>query len=57
MKFDCLVFFQYEEVDASDVSRTVAALKRAIKVNGTALHKQMIQKCMTQDLSWKVIYV
>lgn len=51
-----LLLFQYEEIDPSDVLRVVATLKRAIKVVGTALHKEMIWNCMSQDLSWKVIY-
>lgn len=56
INLSALFFFQYEEEDPTDVSRTVATLKRAIKVVGTALHKEMIQNCMAQDLSWKVIY-
>ncbi|XP_078162203.1 granule-bound starch synthase 1b, chloroplastic/amyloplastic-like [Carex rostrata] len=44
---------KYEEIDPSDVLRVVTTLKRVIKVVGTALHKEMIWNCMSQDLSWK----
>ncbi|XP_078161962.1 granule-bound starch synthase 1b, chloroplastic/amyloplastic-like isoform X2 [Carex rostrata] len=44
---------KYEEIDPSDVLRVIATLKRATKVVGTALHKEMIWNCMSQDLSWK----
>ncbi|XP_078162198.1 granule-bound starch synthase 1, chloroplastic/amyloplastic-like [Carex rostrata] len=42
-----------EVADPADVLKVVSTLKRAIKVIGTPLHKEMIQNCMAQDLSWK----
>jgi granule-bound starch synthase len=42
-----------EVADPADVLKVISTLKRAIKVIGTALHKEMIQNCMAQDLSWK----
>ncbi|XP_078162199.1 granule-bound starch synthase 1, chloroplastic/amyloplastic-like isoform X1 [Carex rostrata] len=44
---------KFEVVDPADVSKVVTTLKRTINVIGTAVHKEMIQNCMAQDLSWK----
>ncbi|KAK9145817.1 hypothetical protein Sjap_005720 [Stephania japonica] len=40
-------------VDPADVEAVAKTVKRAIKVDGTPAIKEMIQNCMSQDLSWK----
>ncbi|CAL9146242.1 unnamed protein product [Musa hybrid cultivar] len=40
-------------VDKDDVQKVIQTVKRALKVYGTPAFAEMIQNCMTQDLSWK----
>ncbi|RZS09849.1 hypothetical protein BHM03_00040976 [Ensete ventricosum] len=40
-------------VDKDDVQKVIQTVKRALQVYGTPAFAEMIQNCMTQDLSWK----
>ncbi|GKV04047.1 hypothetical protein SLEP1_g16261 [Rubroshorea leprosula] len=42
-----------DAVDPADVAAVAKGVKRAIATYGTPALKEMIQKCMAQDLSWK----
>jgi granule-bound starch synthase len=43
-------------VEPSDVKKVATTLKRAVKVIGTPTYQEMVKNCMSQDLSWKVLY-
>ncbi|GAA0152675.1 hypothetical protein LIER_11094 [Lithospermum erythrorhizon] len=42
-----------ETVDPADVDKVVKTVHRALSSYGTLAMKEMIQNCMSQDLSWK----
>lgn len=52
MPFGCI---QCEAVDPADVAAIATTVKRALATYGTPALIEMIQNCMAQDLSWKVI--
>ncbi|XP_057521390.1 granule-bound starch synthase 1, chloroplastic/amyloplastic-like [Amaranthus tricolor] len=42
-----------DTVDPQDVTAVATTVKRALKTYGTPAMKEMIQNCMSQDVSWK----
>lgn len=48
-------YLQCETVDPADVDKLATTVKRALQTYGTPVLKEMIQNCMAQDFSWKVI--
>lgn len=52
-----VVMIQCEAVDPVDVAAIATTVKRAITTYGTPALTEMIQNCMAQDLSWKVISI
>lgn len=42
-----------DAVDPADVAKIASTVKRALKVYGAPLFREMIQNCMALDLSWK----
>lgn len=53
-KIAILVRVQCAAVDPADVSKIAKTVGRALKVYGTPAFTEMINNCMSQDLSWKV---
>lgn len=51
--FGCI---QCEAVDPADVTALATTVKRALPIYGTPALTEMIQNCMAQDFSWKVVF-
>ena len=54
LQLNYLVSCQCETIDPDDVDKIVKTVDRALSTYGTLAMKEMIQNCMSQDLSWKV---